>query len=156
MALQIYLKIDRLDLARQQLATLKRADEDSVLTQLGSVYVNLATGSTGAADAVHALNSLSEQYGPSPFLLNLMACALMQQGDYIGAELKLQECVKDYAESKVLPDTLINLICCTVHQNKSPAQYVQQLQQEYPKHSYCGALERVVQAFDREAVKYMT
>jgi coatomer protein complex subunit epsilon len=153
-ALQIYIKIDRLDLARQQLALLKRSDEDSIVTQLASVYVHLASGSTGAADAVHAINSLSEQYGPSPFLLNIMASALMQQGDYIGAEQKLQECVKDYSECKVLPDTWINLICCTVHQNKSAAQYVQQLQQAYPKHAYCAGYERVVQAFDREAVKY--
>ena len=155
MALQIYIRIDRLDLARQQLSRLRASDEDSVLTQLGSVYVNLATGSTGAADAVHTLNSLSEQYGPSPMLLNLVACALMQQGDYAGAELKLQECIKDFAEFKTLPDTLINLICCTTQQAKSAAPVVQEMQSKFPKHPYTLGLERVVQAFEREAVKYM-
>ena len=62
MKLQIFIKIDRLDLAREQLQLLKQADEDSMLAQLGSVYVHLATGSTGAADAAHSLNSLTEQH----------------------------------------------------------------------------------------------
>lgn len=154
-ALQIYLRIDRLDLARQQLTRLRASDEDSILTQLASVYVNLATGSTGAAEAVHTLNSLSEQYGPSPMLLNLVACALMQQGDYVGAEMKLQECIKDFAEFKTMPDTLINLICCTIQQNKPASAAVQEMKTKFPKHPYTAGLERVVQAFDREALKYM-
>lgn len=154
MALQIYLRIDRIDLARQQLSRLRASDEDSILTQLGSVYVNLATGSSGAADAIHTLNSLSEQYGPSPMLLNLTACALMQQGDYAAAELKLQECDKDFSEFKTMPDTLINLICCTVHQAKPATEVVREMQSKFPNHAYTLGLERVVQAFDRESVKY--
>jgi len=153
MALQIYLKIDRLDLAQSQLRKLRQHDEDSVLAQLGSVYVMLATGSTAAADAVHVLHSLSEQYGPSPLLLNLMACALMQQGDYDGASQKLEECLRDHAEIS-LPDTLINMIACTVQLNNSPDQYLQQIRQQYPNHVFCQGLDRVTQAFDREAVKY--
>jgi coatomer protein complex subunit epsilon len=153
MILQVYLKLDRLDLAKKQLQFLRQADEDAVLTQLGSVYVNLANGSTGAADALHSLNSLSEQYGPSPLLLNLVACALMQQGDYSGAEQKLEECLRDHPEQP-LADTLVNMICCSVQQNKPADEYVGQMQQQYPSHSFCGGLERVTAAFDREAVKY--
>jgi len=110
LTLQIYLKIDRLDLAKQQLSLLRQADEDAVLTQLCSVHVNLATGSAGAADALHTLTSLTEQYGPSSFLLNLTACGLMQQGDYAGAESKLLECLRDHPECPI-PDTLVNLLC---------------------------------------------
>jgi coatomer protein complex subunit epsilon len=150
--LQIYLKIDRLDLAKKQLQILKHQDEDAVLTQLGSVYCNLATGSTGAADAVHSLNSMTEQYGASPLLLNLMACALMQQGDFVAAEDKLQECLRDH-ETPVA-DTLVNLISCSVQQNKSGDQYIGLMKEQYPSHSFCAGLDRVTAAFDREAVKY--
>lgn len=153
MKLQIFIKIDRLDLAREQLQLLKQADEDSILAQLGSVYVHLATGSTGSADAVHSLNSLTEQYGPSTLLLNLMACALMQQGDFSGAEQKLEECVRDHPETP-MADTLLNLICCSVHQNKSANDYVAQMKQQYPTHAFLSGLDRVTSAFDREAVKY--
>lgn len=156
-ALQIYLKLDRLDLARQQLQAMKQADEDGILTQLASVYVSLALGTTGAADAVHLLNALSEQYGYSVYLLNLTACALMQQGDYAAAEQKLDECLREYQASPEvppLPDTYINAICCSVQQSKSPVTFLQQLQQLFPRHAYCAGWERVVAAFDREAVKY--
>jgi coatomer protein complex subunit epsilon len=151
--LQIYLKIDRLDLAKKQLQILKQQDEDAVLTQLGSVYCNLASGSTGAADAVHSLNSMTEQYGASPLLLNLMATALMQQGDFSAAEEKLQECLRDH-ETPVA-DTLINLISCSVQQSKSADQYIGEMKQQYPSHAFCAGLDRVTAAFDREAVKYM-
>jgi len=151
--LQIYLKLDRLDLAQNQLEMLKQTDEDAVLTQLSSVFVNLTIGKMGAADAIHSLNSLTEQYGASPLLLNLMAAALMQQGDFSGAEQKLQECLREHGEIPC-PDTLVNLICAQVHQNKSPQEYVQKMQMEYPNHTFCTGLERVTQAFDRESIKY--
>lgn len=151
--LQIYLKLDRLDLAQKQLNALRQTDEDSILTQLSAVYVGLATGATGAADGIHTMNSLSEQYGPSALLLNLMACALMQKGDYAAAEGKLQECLRDHPESPI-PDTLVNLIACLVQQNKPADNYVEQMKQEYPTHSFSVGLDRVMGAFDREAIKY--
>lgn len=153
MILQIYLKLDRLDLAKQQLGVLKQKDEDAVLTQLCSVYVSLATGSSGAGDAVHVLNSLTEQYGASPFLLNLMAAGLMMQGDYAAAETKLQECLRDFNEV-VIPDTLVNMIVCNVQQNKSPDEFVGQLKTQFPTHPFNAGLDRVVSAFDRESIKY--
>jgi tetratricopeptide (TPR) repeat protein len=151
--LQIYLKLDRLDLAKKSLQKLKQKDEDSILCQLAGVYVHLASGSEGSADAVHSINSLTEQYGSSPLLANLMACALLQQGDYAGAEQALEECLREQSEIR-LPDTLINMICATTHQNKSADQYVGQMQLEFPAHPFCAGLERVTAAFEREAIKY--
>lgn len=152
--LQIFLKLDRLDLAKQQFNLLRQADEDAVLTQLGNVYVNLATGSKGAPDALHALNSMTEQYGASPLLLNLMAVGFMQLGDYASAQGKLEECIRDFSEVAVIPDTLINLIVCNVQQSKPADELVAQMKDQFPTHAFCANLERVVGAFDREAVKY--
>jgi coatomer protein complex subunit epsilon len=154
-ALQIYLKLDRIDLARQALEALSAKDEDSILAQLGSVYLNLALGSSGAADAIHALNSLSEQYGSSPLLLNLMACALLQQGDYAGAEDKLLECLREHAsDASLRAETLVNLICAGTHQQKGVDEHVRRMQAEHPDHPFCAGLGRVTSAFEREAVKY--
>ena len=44
MCVQIYIKIDRLDLARESLNLLKQADEDSILAQLMSAYMPLGGG----------------------------------------------------------------------------------------------------------------
>ena len=152
--MQIYLKLDRLDLAKQQYNLLRQADEDAILTQLANVYVSLATGSKGAPDAVHGLNSLTEQYGASPLLLNLMAVGFMLQGDYDNAQSKLEECIRDFSDVAVIPDTLVNLIVCNVQQNKPADELVAQMKDQFPAHPFCANLDRVVSAFDREAIKY--
>ena len=119
-------------------------------------------GSSAASDAEHTIASLAEQYGPSVFLLNLLAAALAAQGDYAAAETKLQEALKDFPEIKHQHDTLINLIAVQTQQNKKAdaAETLQQLLQEHaikPTSSsmgFCAGLERVQTAFDREAIKY--
>jgi coatomer subunit epsilon len=151
--LQVYLRIDRLDLAQQQLHQMKLADEDAILTQLGGIYCNLAVGTSGAADALHIVTALLEQYGPSPLLFNIMACALMLKGSYADAEQRLQECLQEFPDSNV-PDTLINMIVCSQHQQKPTQPWVAQMKQSYPSHPYCAGVDRVQAAFDREVSKY--
>mmetsp|Transcript_27677 Transcript_27677/g.41895 ORF Transcript_27677/g.41895 Transcript_27677/m.41895 type:complete len:233 (-) Transcript_27677:98-796(-) len=152
MALQIYLKLDRLDLASQQLERLRQVDEDAVLTSLGAVHVALAGGSSTASDAAHHLNSLSEQYGPSPLLLNLSACANCMTGDYAEAETKLLECKREFQYADA--DTLVNLIVCSQYLDKPADEYVKELMEVTPGHPFLAGLERVQGAFAREALKY--
>jgi tetratricopeptide (TPR) repeat protein len=149
---QIYLSLDRLDLAKQTMQQLRKMDEDSILTQLTSVYIALATGSSMAAEANHTLNQLSEQYGPSPLLLNLTACALMQSGKYAEAESKLQQARDEFSSSSA--DTLVNTIVALQYQSKPVGEYVAMLKQQYPNHFLAKGLDTVQGAFDREAVKY--
>lgn len=153
LVLQVYLRIDRLDLAQQALRQMKSADEDSILTQLGAIYCNLAVGASGAPDALHSVNSLLEQYGPNPFLVNLAACALMLKGSYADAEQRLTEAMQEFPD-QVLPDTLINLIVCSQHQQKPTQQYLAQIKSSFPLHSFCAGVDRVQAAFDREVGKY--
>jgi len=150
--LQIYLKLDRLDLALQQLELMRQLDEDAILTSLAAIHVALAGGSSTASDAAHHLNSLSEQYGPSPLLLNLSACANCMTGDYAEAEAKLLECKKE-AQSPH-PDTLVNLIVCSQYLNKPTSEYVNELMEMMPEHPFLEGLKRVEGAFSREATKY--
>ena len=42
--LQILLKMDRLDLAKKQLQVMKSKHDEEVITELCSVYIDLATG----------------------------------------------------------------------------------------------------------------
>jgi len=151
-ALQIYIKIDRIDLAKEQLSLLKQADEDAILTQLGSVYISLANGSSTANDAIHVLQSLSEQYGPSPFLLNLIAASYMTTSQYDEAEARLEECRRDFSLS--IPDTLINLLVCYSHEQKPIEPILAELKSSFPNHSFCKGLERVEGAYERESMKY--
>lgn len=152
MALQIYLRLDRVDLAHAQLELLRQADEDAVLTSLGAVHVALAGGRSTAADAAHYLNSLSEQYGPSPLILNLSACAHCMTGDYEEAETKLLDCKREFQTPDA--DTLINLIVCSQYLNKDSAEYIQELKESFASHAFLAGLDRVEGAFARESIKY--
>jgi coatomer subunit epsilon len=164
--IQILLRIDRLDLAKQELSHLQRVAEESVLAELAQVYVHLATGASTASDAEHAINSLSEQYGPSIFLTNLLAVALSLQGDYGAAEAKLLECLRDLSdEQPAQHETLVNLVAIQTQMGKSAeaqatmAQVLSAASSTSSTPSTCSNqfaanLERVTTAFDREAAKY--
>lgn len=152
LCVQIYILLDRLDLAQKTLQQLRKTDEDSMLTQLASVHVALATGSSMAGEAVHTLNQISEQYGPSPMLLNLMACAQMQGGNYAEAEQKLAQAREEFSADDA--DTLVNLIVASQYQHKPIGEYVAALKQQYPSHFLSMGLDTVGGAFDREAIKY--
>uniref|UniRef100_A0A7S2I3C3 Coatomer subunit epsilon n=1 Tax=Helicotheca tamesis TaxID=374047 RepID=A0A7S2I3C3_9STRA len=155
-ALQIYLRIDRIDLAHQQLELLRQADEDAVLTQLGMVYVAIATGRSMADDAIHHLNSLSEQYGQSPMLLNITAVAYMTAGNMEGADSVLMEARSEHGCGDDA-DTLVNTVVCYQHMGKGQKDIeplLTQLKSLHPQHPFVQGLVRVEGAFEREALKY--
>jgi coatomer protein complex subunit epsilon len=152
LCIQIYILLDRLDLAEQTLQQLRKTDDDSMLTQLSSVQIALATGSSMAQEAVHTLNQISEQYGPSPMLLNLMACAHMQAANYAEAEQKLTQAREEFVADDA--DTLVNLIVASQYQHKPIGEYVTALKKQYPNHFLSLGLDTVGGAFDREAIKY--
>ena len=172
MCAQIYIKIDRHDLADETLSLLKQADEDSVLVQLTSVYICLAQGASKADDATHTLLTLTEQYGPSLMLLNYTAVANMVGGRYDIAEMNLKEAISNYDGSSDT-DTLVNMIVCAQYLGKSGNTttttsndddgkggevegYVKTLKTICATHPYVQGLVQVEGAFDREANKYLT
>ena len=153
LVIQIYIRMDRLDLAQETLTVMKSADEEAILTQMSTVYVMIANGRSTAADAVHIMSSLSEQYGNSISLLNMTACAYMTAGRYSDAEKALMEAK---SEGPSL-DTLVNLMVCSQHLGKGMAviaPIVMELKQQYPHCGFIRGMDRVEAAFDREALKY--
>lgn len=153
--LQIYLKIDRLDLAQEQLQLLKQADEDSILTQLCSAYLALASGSSKATDALRIVSTLSEQYGPSPMLLNFVALANMNAGKYDLAVTSLKEVLSEHPTDA---DALVNLSVCYQQLGGKEAEHDQilsNLKANHPRHFYVQGLMRMEAAIEREAVKYV-
>lgn len=156
LAVQIYIRMDRLDLAKNTLCTMKQRDEESVLTQLCGVYINLAIGRSEGNDAIHTLGSLSEQYGNSPMLLNLSAAANIVAARYDVAERCLTEAIGEETSGSS-SDTLINLVVCYQHLGKGMdmiGPVLEQLKSGFPEHPFVQGLARVDGAFERESVKY--
>mmetsp|Transcript_1675 Transcript_1675/g.2395 ORF Transcript_1675/g.2395 Transcript_1675/m.2395 type:complete len:306 (+) Transcript_1675:149-1066(+) len=153
---QIFLKMDRLDLARQKVDLMRQSDEESILAQLCTIQLNLANGRSQSDDAIHHLNSLSEQYGPSPMLQNYLAVAYMVSERYDIAESMLQDAENEEASSGVSADTLVNKIACLQQQGKGSLidGVVDKLREGYPDHPFIKGLERFEVAFERESAKY--
>mmetsp|Transcript_4424 Transcript_4424/g.6465 ORF Transcript_4424/g.6465 Transcript_4424/m.6465 type:complete len:300 (+) Transcript_4424:54-953(+) len=152
-AVQIYLRMDRIDLAQQTLNSMKQSDEESVLTQLCVVQIKIVTGRSEALDAIHILTSLTEQYGADVMLLNLTAVSYMAAGQHGEAETSLAEASAEGDDV----DTLINLIVCYQQQGKGMDVIVpvlERIKASYPSHAFVQGLARVEGAFEREAVKY--
>lgn len=157
MCVQIYLRIDRIDLANESLNLLKQADEDSILAQLTSAYIAIATGRSKSDDAVHLLSGLSEQYGPSLMLLNCTATANMVGAKYEEAEGNLKAAVAEFGGGDDA-DTLVNLVVCSQHLGRKGGEvekYLTALRAGCRDHPFVQGLAQVEGAFEREAGKYM-
>jgi Coatomer epsilon subunit. len=149
---QIYLRMDRLDLAKQTLLQMKQSDEESVLTQLCACYVALYTGRSEAVDALHVIRSLTEQYGASTTLLNLTAASHLAAGQYSEAEATLSEAFAEGEDA----DMMINMIVCYQCQGKVShvEMVVNKMKSLFPCNPFVQGLLRVEGAFERESAKY--
>ncbi|CAM9481232.1 unnamed protein product [Chrysoparadoxa australica] len=151
---QIYLRMDRVDLALAQLQILQQADDDATLTQLVGAWVHMAKGGKKVREAAYIYDELIDKYAASPMLLNGMAVARMHLGEWGDAEAALQEA---FTKAPTDADTLINLIACCQHTNKPDAtieRHIAQLKASHPAHPYIADVTNVESAFSRVAAQF--
>merc|ERR1712160_166498 len=113
----------------------KSRDEEAVPTQIAACHVYCHAGKSESAEAVHIVRALSEQYGPSPMLLNMTAVGLAVSGDYEAAAISRQKAASG----------------SEVEMNAA----VSSMRAAYPEHSFVKGLDRFEVAFERESVKYV-
>ncbi|KAI8092204.1 coatomer epsilon subunit-domain-containing protein [Gilbertella persicaria] len=155
LAVQIYLLMDRLDLARNEVASVKSWAEDALLLQMMEAWVDLRVGGEKYQEAFY----IYEEFGQSSTaqtvkVLNGQAAANLTLGRYPEAESLLLEAQNKDSND---PDTIINMISCAILTAKPQDvvnRYVGQLREAVPEHPYLQDLDLKSSLFDRSASRY--
>ncbi|XP_010516645.1 PREDICTED: coatomer subunit epsilon-2 [Camelina sativa] len=128
---QIFIKMHRLEYAEKQLRVMQQIDEDHCLTQLASAWLNLAVGGSKIQEAYLIFEDFTEKYPMTCLILNGKAVCCMQFGNFDEAETLLLEALNKDAKD---PETLANLVVCSLHVGKSSSRYLSQLKLSHPEH----------------------
>ncbi|CAI0393636.1 unnamed protein product [Linum tenue] len=121
---QIFIKMHRTDFAERQLRVMQQIDEDHTLTQLANAWLNLAVGGSKIQEALLIFQDFSEKYPMTGLILNGKADA------------------KD-------PETLANLVVCSLHLGKPSSRYLNQLKIAHPEHLLIKRVSTAEDSFER-------
>ncbi|KAL1117699.1 hypothetical protein AAG570_004014 [Ranatra chinensis] len=156
MNLQIYLRMDRVDLARKELKAMQEKDEDNTLSQLAQAWLNISMGGDKLQDAYYIFQELIDKYGSSAVLLNGQAVTCIGQGKWDEAEGSLQEAMDKDANC---PDVLINTMVLTQLGNSSKPievanRYQSQLKDSHADHIFITDYAKKESEFDALARRF--
>ncbi|UYV66436.1 COPE [Cordylochernes scorpioides] len=151
---QIYLSMNRPDLAKNQLKHMQEKDEDATITQLAQAWVTLCHAVEKRQESFYIYQELSDKYSPTPILLNGQVYALGCQGKYEDADTLAQEALDKDSNN---PETLINLIMLSQKVGKQPevgSRYLTQLRDSHQAHPYLVNYMEKEQEFDRLTMQF--
>lgn len=159
MCAQIYLKLDRPDLAQKIVETMLGVEEDDCLTLLSSAWVAVAHGQeTKIEQAQLNLEELIERWGPSVVVNNALASCMMLLRNWTEA-FRYLKLARETArkQNMVTPaETLMNTAVCLQHMNKP--QFIPninaELETNHPRHACHQAQKEMEQAFTKCAANY--
>ncbi|XAR50759.1 hypothetical protein NMG60_11005178 [Bertholletia excelsa] len=143
---QIFLKMHRSDHAEKQLRVMQQIDEDHTLTQLANAWVNLAVGGSKIQEAYLIFQDFSEKYQLTSLILNGKALCCMHMGNFDEAESLLLDALNKDTKD---PETLANLVVCSLHLGKPSSRYLNQLKLSHPDHMLVKRMASAEESFDR-------
>ncbi|KAF9315321.1 hypothetical protein BG003_003148 [Podila horticola] len=153
---QIYLQMNRLDLAKKEVESCKAWAEDAMLAQLMEAWVGLRVGGGDRYQNAYYIYEEIATSSTSPTVKSMVGEAVcnIQMGQYPEAEGILQEAL---AKEPTNTDAIVNQIVLSTLLSK-PAEdinaLVQQLQSVAPNHAYLQDLDLKSSLFDRAAQRF--
>ncbi|CAN1169419.1 Coatomer subunit epsilon-1 [Linum perenne] len=142
---QIFIKMHRTDFGERQLRVMQQIDEDHTLTQLANAWLNLAGGSK-IQEALLIFQDFSEKYPMTGLILNGKAVCCMHMGNFEEAEALLLEALNKDAKD---PETLANMVVCSLHLGKPSSRYLNQLKLSHPEHVLVKRISSAEDSFER-------
>jgi len=153
--IQILLKMNQLVLAQKELKVMQKQDEESLLTQLATAWINVSAGEeVKTQEAIDIFQELLDKYNSTLPLLNGIAVCNMSLKKFPEAEKLLLEALE---KSPKDPETMINLIVCFQHMKKPKeiiSRYLAQLRAGSPFHPWVTKLKATEDMFDRCAGRF--
>jgi len=158
MTVQIYLKINRLDLAAKQVKAMAAIDDDDTLTSLATSWIYIVQGGEKVNEAYFLLQDSLDKFGPSPYVFNSMAVCQIQLKNYRQAFQHLKQARDQSMQNRerVSGETLINSIVCCQHLRnpESITRIFSELKQSDPSHPWLIKYAEMEAAFDKSALNY--
>ncbi|KAG0321617.1 hypothetical protein BGZ99_003791 [Dissophora globulifera] len=153
---QIYLQMNRLDLAKKEVEACKTWAEDAMLAQLMEAWVGLRDGGGDRYQSAYYIYEEIATSSTSPTVKSLVGEAVcnIQMGQYPEAEGILQEALSKEPSNT---DAIVNYIVVSTLLSKPTEEInalVQQLQSVAPNHSYLQELDLKASLFDRAAQRF--
>ncbi|KAG0031614.1 hypothetical protein BGZ81_000892 [Podila clonocystis] len=153
---QIYLQMNRLDLAKKEVEACKAWAEDAMLAQLMEAWVGLRVGGGDRYQNAYYIYEEIATSSTSPTVKSMIGEAVcnIQMGQYPEAEGILQEAL---AKEPTNTDVIVNQIVLSTLLSK-PAEEINalvlQLQSVAPNHAYLQDLDLKSSLFDRAAQRF--
>jgi len=161
LTIQLYLKMDRLDLAKKEFKTMKESEDDATLTQLCGAWIHLVeSGEHSLQDAAYTFQELIDKYGSNNYLLNSLAVANLGQLKFEEGERSLLECLEKGGSRGDL-SVLINLLVSSQHLGKPQEvinRYLSQIKSlsgtSSNANSWYADYQRMEESFTRNAAQF--
>lgn len=121
MHVQIFLKIDRVDLAVNAAKSMGDIDDDDALTQLATAWLYVYQGGDKVTEASFLYQELIDKFGTTAPLLESLAVCQLHLGNASAAftQLKQARSMAITANQKASIETLVNSIVCMLHMHKN-------------------------------------
>jgi len=153
LSIQIYLKIDRLDLAKKEIKKMTDVDEDAIITQLAIAWIYMASGEK-LQDAYFTFQEQADKNASTTMLLNSQALCFINQAKYEEAVNLLQEALDKDSNN---PDAMVNMVVLNQHLGKPiemSNRYISQLKDSHKNHPFVRDLILKENEFNRIAQNY--